>query len=145
LIKPQLNFLFKSEYRLFLWLLRILPLAKHHEGQAEYPIQTYYQGEFQNVVIDRTFVDENNVRWIIDYKLTNESKENKTAYAQQLNRYALLLQQFDSRPIRLGLYFPLIGEWDEIKFSLPPATSIFHSPMLSLQSCVPIAQTDCDL
>jgi ATP-dependent exoDNAse (exonuclease V) beta subunit len=72
-------------------------------------------------VIDRTFVDEHGVRWIIDYKTGSHEGGNletfldneKKRYQEQLERYARLLVQRDSRPIRLALYFPLLGGWRE--------------------------------
>jgi hypothetical protein len=72
-------------------------------------------------VIDRTFVDEGGVRWIIDYKtsqspgedLENFLEAEKERYREQLERYARLMALRDNRPIRLGLYFPLLGAWLE--------------------------------
>ncbi len=74
-----------------------------------------------NVVIDRTFCDPDGNRWIIDYKTSSHEGSNKeafldreqTRYQYQLQCYAKLLQQMDPRPVRLGLYFPLIGGWRE--------------------------------
>ena len=50
-------------------------------------------------VIDRTFIDENGVRWIIDYKtsehegadLENFLEQEKERYREQLERYARLM------------------------------------------------------
>jgi ATP-dependent helicase/nuclease subunit A len=93
-----------------------------HEGAAsELPIAGWIGGKLCEAVIDRTFVDESGVRWIIDYKtsepaggdLENFLEAEKERYREQLERYASLLSQRDDRPIRLGLYFPLLGEWLE--------------------------------
>ena len=78
-------------------------------------------GNLCEAVIDRTFIDETGVRWIIDYKtslheganLENFLEGEKERYRDQLERYARLMVQRDARPIRLGLYFPLLGEWLE--------------------------------
>ncbi len=43
----------------------------------------------------------------------NFLEKEKDRYREQLERYARLMMQRDSRPIRLGLYFPLLGEWLE--------------------------------
>ena len=72
-------------------------------------------------VIDRTFCDSNGIRWIIDYKTSSHEgsgiqdflDREQMRYQNQLNRYAKVMQQIDSRPIRLGIYFPLIGGWRE--------------------------------
>jgi ATP-dependent helicase/nuclease subunit A len=34
-------------------------------------------------------------------------------YRAQLDRYARLLARIDARPVRLGLYFPLLSGWRE--------------------------------
>jgi ATP-dependent helicase/nuclease subunit A len=96
-------------------------LDRHSEDECELPITGLLGGKLLETVIDRTFVDENGVRWVVDYKtgsheggsletfLDNEQKR----YRDQLERYARLMVQRDSRPIRLALYFPLLGGWRE--------------------------------
>ena len=72
-------------------------------------------------MIDRTFCDANGIRWIIDYKTSShegsDSEEfldrEQVRYRYQLNQYAALMREIDHRPIKLGLYFPLIGGWRE--------------------------------
>jgi len=74
-----------------------------------------------NIVMDRTFVDEQGVRWIVDYKTgTHEGADvegyldrERERYRAQLERYAALLRGLDRRPVRLGLYFPLLNGWRE--------------------------------
>jgi hypothetical protein len=34
-------------------------------------------------------------------------------YRGQLEKYAAVLKKLDPRPVRLGLYFPLLGGWRE--------------------------------
>ena len=75
----------------------------------------------QRFVIDRTFVDENGTRWIVDYKTGDHEGANvegfmdqeQERYAEQLNRYAEVVKRLDSRPIRVGLYFPMLKGWRE--------------------------------
>ena len=96
-------------------------LDRHSEDECELPITGLVGGRLCETVIDRTFVDENGVRWIIDYKTGSHEGGNleafldkeKERYQDQLERYARLLGQRDSRPIRLALYFPLLGGWRE--------------------------------
>ncbi|SFD95923.1 exodeoxyribonuclease V subunit beta [Nitrosomonas sp. Nm166] len=72
-------------------------------------------------VIDRTFCDSNGDRWIVDYKVSSHEGSDiqgfldreQMRYHHQLNCYAKLMQQIDSRPVRLGIYFPLICGWRE--------------------------------
>jgi ATP-dependent exoDNAse (exonuclease V) beta subunit len=76
-----------------------------------------------NVIMDRTFVDEQGVRWIVDYKTSGHEGGDVEAfldreqdrYRPQLQRYAELLKARDGRPVRLGLYFPLLKGWREVK------------------------------
>lgn len=96
-------------------------LQDHPESANELPIAGWIGEKFFEGVIDRTFVDESGVRWIIDYKTSDAgsgSVENfleaeKDRYREQLERYARLMAQRDNRAIRLGLYFPMLGEWRE--------------------------------
>ena len=95
-------------------------LEKHRESECELRLAGLVDGKLVEATIDRTFVDEG-VRWIIDYKTSEhqggdieaflDNEQNR--YREQLERYARLLFQQDERPIRLGLYFPLLGGWRE--------------------------------
>ncbi|MCY4339126.1 MAG: UvrD-helicase domain-containing protein, partial [Gammaproteobacteria bacterium] len=96
-------------------------LAAHKEEQSEYALSGVYGGTVVNIVIDRTFVDEAGVRWIVDYKASrHESRDveqfldlQQERYRAQLEKYAAVLAALDQRPIRLGLYFPLLRGWRE--------------------------------
>jgi ATP-dependent exoDNAse (exonuclease V) beta subunit len=96
-------------------------LDSHTDAASELPVAGLLDGKLTEAVIDRTFIDENGVRWIIDFKtslhegagLENFLEQEKDRYREQLERYARLMVQRDDRPIRLGLYFPLIGAWLE--------------------------------
>ncbi len=99
-------------------------LQNHSDAASEMPIAGLLDGSLCEAVIDRTFIDEEGVRWIIDYKTSNHEgagvenflEQEKDRYREQLERYArLMVQRADhaDRPIRLGLYFPLLGEWVE--------------------------------
>ena len=80
------------------------------------------------MAIDRTFIDDEGVRWIIDYKTSVHEGADTDAflnnererYRAQLERYAALMSasgapQGDllrgAQRIRLGLYFPLLAGW----------------------------------
>ena len=79
------------------------------------------QGEVARVVIDRSFVDEQGVRWVIDYKTSQHFgggleeflDREVERYRPQLQRYAMLARRLGPEPVRLGLYFPLMGAWRE--------------------------------
>ena len=85
----------------------------------EYALSTFEEGVVKKSIIDRTFVDANNVRWIVDYKSTPTKNEDLRAFAQeqvktrhqsQLENYGDLMSEIDSRPIQLAVYFPLIKQ-----------------------------------
>jgi len=94
----------------------------HASGAAELPLSAVLDGELVNVVIDRTFVDENGIRWIVDYKTAEHAGGDIAAFldreverhAPQLLRYARILALAEERPIRAGLYFPLLQAWREV-------------------------------
>jgi ATP-dependent exoDNAse (exonuclease V) beta subunit len=96
-------------------------LAPHAEHRSEYAITGWLDGRFVAGKIDRTFVDGEGVRWIIDYKtsahegagLATFLENEKLRYKEQLERYARLLALTETRPIRVGLYFPLLRGWVE--------------------------------
>jgi ATP-dependent helicase/nuclease subunit A len=96
-------------------------LDNHPDAASELPMAGWIGGKLCEAVIDRTFIDESGVRWIIDYKTSEPasgSVENfleaeTERYREQLERYSRLMVQREDRPIRLGLYFPLLGEWRE--------------------------------
>lgn len=75
----------------------------------------------QKIIIDRTFIDSDGVRWIVDYKTGDHEGGNleafldkeKKRYADQLNGYAAIMKRLESRPVRVGLYFPMLREWRE--------------------------------
>ena len=91
-------------------------LAARPEADSELPISRAVGGAIENLRLDRTFVDESGTRWIIDYKTSAheggsidaflDSEEQR--YRGQLERYALAMSSVDGRPIRVGLYFPLL-------------------------------------
>ena len=75
----------------------------------------------EKIVIDRTFVDEKGTRWIVDFKTGDHSggqletflDSEQVRYADQLNRYADIMGRLEQRPIRVGLYFPMLKGWRE--------------------------------
>ncbi len=90
-------------------------LGHHRDARSEWSLTAQLDGELVHVTIDRTFVDEDGVRWIIDWKTSSHSgggleqflDEEVVRYRPQLLRYARVLQQMEQRPQRLVLYFPL--------------------------------------
>lgn len=98
-------------------------LKQHAEAKSEYPLTVITSKKVQSLVIDRTFIDEEGSRWIIDYKtalpLANESLDSflvkeEQLHIDQLKSYKQAFALLDERPIRLGLYFPALPAWREI-------------------------------
>ena len=79
------------------------------------------QDDVVRVIIDRSFVDEHGVRWVIDYKTSrhlggglDEFLDREVErYRPQLQRYAMLVKKLGPQPVRVGLYFPLMRAWRE--------------------------------
>lgn len=92
----------------------------HPQAASEYHLTGVLDGEVVNVVIDRTFVDHDGTRWIIDFKTSVHEgggveeflDRERERYRGQLERYAVLMSGGE-RPVRLGLYFPLLCGWRE--------------------------------
>jgi ATP-dependent exoDNAse (exonuclease V) beta subunit len=103
------------------WLLD----ARHTSGANELALTGRVDGTTVSVVIDRTFVDADGIRWIVDYKSSSHEgadldgflASEQERYRPQLERYASLMRHLGPEPIRLGLYFPLLSAW---RSWLPP-------------------------
>ncbi len=75
-------------------------VGAHAEGRSELRLTGITEGLRVNVVIDRTFVDEKGVRWIIDYKTSGHEggdiavflDNEQGRYRGQLERYASLMR-----------------------------------------------------
>jgi ATP-dependent exoDNAse (exonuclease V) beta subunit len=102
------------------WLLS----PEHQESQCELPLSLCVDGGVRRLVIDRTFVDQEGTRWVIDYKTGIHSggsvetflDQEAERYREQLNRYVHALRKLENRPVRAALYFPLIeGGWRELE------------------------------
>ena len=106
-------------------------LSGHEDDQREYALSTVVARKVRRFVLDRTFVDDG-VRWIIDYKTSTHEGSGRdafldneqTRYREQMEGYARVMRSLDSRPIRLGLYFPLVQGWREWAFEEAAASSI---------------------
>lgn len=93
--------------------------ANHHDEQNELALTRFSNGQLSSYKIDRTFVDSHNTRWIVDYKTTTTERADVAAFVDeqiaerhrpQLDNYGQLMRELDSRPIKLAVYFPLLGE-----------------------------------
>ena len=91
-------------------------LGAQRDARNEYRITALIDGERRNLVIDRTFVDAQGKRQIVDYKTSSHEggdfegflDSEQERYRRQLERYAIALGAGD---VELGLYFPLFSGW----------------------------------
>lgn len=96
-------------------------LSPHTQAECEWALGGILNDRLESSRIDRTFVDEAGVRWIVDYKTSSHEgaardrflAEQKRRYQAQLETYARLLQQSGEPGVAMGLYFPLLDEWVE--------------------------------
>jgi len=95
-------------------------LAAHGEAVSEWELSGVFGPDIYSRKLDRSFVADG-VRWIIDYKTGVHQggdaegflDREQERYRLQLDQYAELVSRLDNRPIRLGLYFPLMDGWRE--------------------------------
>ena len=91
-------------------------LTAHPEARSEYALSLLEDGRLKTGIIDRSFVDEDGVRWIVDYKTSRHSgadmeaflEQERLRYAPQLERYASLMQGLGAPRVKVALYFPLL-------------------------------------
>jgi len=93
----------------------------YRDDVREHALSGLWQGRVVRVVIDRSFIDEEGVRWVIDYKTSrhlggglDEFLEREVErYRAPMQRYAAFASRLGAEPVRLGLYFPLMRAWRE--------------------------------
>ena len=96
------------------WILGPRPRARN-----EYALSGLDNGQAVAVSMDRTFVDDSGLRWIIDYKISRHSgkdvqrflDQEQARYRERMQTYARLMQAAEPGPVELGLYFPLLMQW----------------------------------
>lgn len=97
-------------------------LLSHREAEQELAVVGRTEEGTVTMILDRTFIDEQDVRWIIDYKVSEHEGGDRDRFleaqvqlhADRLRQYARVMKALDPRPIRLALYFPLLSEFVEI-------------------------------
>ncbi|MCY3885788.1 MAG: UvrD-helicase domain-containing protein [Gammaproteobacteria bacterium] len=99
--------------------------GKHQLAQSEAPFSTWIDDSVRNIVIDRTFVDSEDTRWIIDYKTAMIGREEKEElerfavrrYSDQMALYARVLRRVEDRPVRCAVYLTDIPKLVELEAS----------------------------
>jgi hypothetical protein len=102
-------------------------LGPHADARNEYALSAFDGASVVTARVDRTFIDREGVRWIIDYKTGRHEGADREEfldreherYGRQLMRYARLFQDLDGRPVELGLYFPLLAAFRHWRYEPP--------------------------
>lgn len=92
--------------------------AGHKQARSEWALTAVIDGKAQMFVIDRSFVDAEGTRWIVDFKTSRHEggdlqrflDEERSRYLGQLRLYASILRRFGPQPVRAALYLPLIDD-----------------------------------
>jgi ATP-dependent exoDNAse (exonuclease V) beta subunit len=88
-------------------------LSAHPGAEAEFPVTTVIDGQFQNLIFDRTFEAEGE-RWLVDYKTAVPAengdleafvREEVSRYRGQLARYAEAAEALFGRRPLIAIYF----------------------------------------
>jgi ATP-dependent helicase/nuclease subunit A len=101
-------------------------LAAHDEAASEYALTSWAEGQ-RSIRIDRVFragpkplADGNDSTWIVDYKTATHGREGieafleeeRAKYSAQMETYARILKsRAPARPIRVGLYYPMLPKF----------------------------------
>ncbi len=101
------------------WLLD----PSHQDSRCEVALSDFRHGLRREYVVDRTFIDGDGTRWIIDYKSTRPAFGQSLSdflalqaqqHHSQLLQYGALFRVMEDRPQRLALFFSAIPEWLEL-------------------------------
>jgi ATP-dependent helicase/nuclease subunit A len=100
------------------WLLA----GAHRVAHSEWRLTGLHEGRLVNVVVDRMLVDQQGQRWIVDFKTSTHAggaaevfiDSEAQRYRAQLQRYAALASRLGPEPVRVALYFPLLGVFREL-------------------------------
>lgn len=103
-------------------------LSRYEDASNELAIERQEEDYSRFYIIDRTYVDDDGIRWIVDYKTSTHEDNSydedelekfldnqRIQYQSQLENYGHLMQELDNRPIKLMLYFTLYQRpviWD---------------------------------
>ena len=100
------------------WLLA----GTHPQAHSEWRLTGLHEGRVVNAVFDRMLLEASGQRWVVDFKTSRHEggaleeflASELTRYRPQLARYAALAAQLGPEPVRVALYFPLLGAFREL-------------------------------
>lgn len=101
--------------------------SNHQDSSTELALTTLSDEStvgVQNHIVDRSFIDDKGVRWIIDYKssfFVGDENEKQNFIAQQIKKYRPQLERYgslfalqESREQKWVLYFSYVDAWVEL-------------------------------
>jgi ATP-dependent exoDNAse (exonuclease V) beta subunit len=98
-------------------------LACHRNAGSELALNGMVDGELVRATIDRTFIDSDGIRWLIDYKTSSPASgedhgrfmdHEAERYRNQLQLYAALFKLLEpDQTLCTALYFPVFDGWIE--------------------------------
>lgn len=103
------------------WLIGMT--ADTRDAQSEMALSGVIGNQIVAGIIDRTFVDSQGTRWVVDFKTSTHEGGGRDAfldeeverYRPQLMRYVALMRLYrPAEHVRAALYFPLMQEWREV-------------------------------
>lgn len=106
-------------------------LSPHAEAKNEWVLLCREGDQHKRYILDRTFVDEQGRRWVIDYKSSLDENtqsflaEARAQHAAQLEAYAHALALKTREPIYCGLYFPRMAGWVEWVYVLEQEETVY--------------------
>ena len=100
------------------WILS----REHRDAASELALTGIADGRLQNVIIDRSFIDADGIRWVIDFKTSAHAGSDTEAFlANELARYSAqlltnseLARALGPEPVRAALYLPLLEAFCEL-------------------------------
>ena len=103
----------------------------HRQARTEWALSGRIAGVLRRVVVDRTFIDADGTRWIVDFKTGDHTgsgadrflDEELERYRSQLQDYADIIGRIESRPVMAGLYFPMLRGWREFSPTVAAAAA----------------------
>ena len=106
------------------WLLS----SAHEESASEFPLSVIDGSNIKRYVIDRTFVTDDGIRWIVDYKASVHEGTDLDGFVEsetqrhrpQLLQYRDAMAKFDQRQVRTALYFPLLSVFCVVDLDILP-------------------------
>jgi ATP-dependent exoDNAse (exonuclease V) beta subunit len=95
-------------------------LGPHPEARCEYRLRVADPAGVRLLIVDRFFRDADGTHWVVDYKTgPHEGADIEGFLDRERERYAGQLRGYGAAlagrgPVRLALYFPLLGGWREL-------------------------------